>query len=566
VIEITIQLQNKLLNSGFENGIAPWVAVNTSLSNVSKTGSQSALMLGGGVANPSVQQLVTVEPGLGLFFSASLAKNNASVSPVVAISVNFFNASIQYLSNGLLLVVPQNFFKSQEWSVFEGVTSAAPATAAYAQLSFSLIPAASSSGILIDDVILMNAEFIGATGGTGATGVTGATGITGATGVTGVTGATGITGATGATGATGVTGANTGATGTTGATGITGGTGVTGITGVTGATGNTGAAGTTGATGITGVTGVTGVTGATGNTGATGTTGATGITGGNGVSGATGATGDTGATGTTGATGITGGTGVIGATGATGDTGATGTTGATGITGGTGVTGATGATGNTGATGTTGAIGITGVTGATGATGNTGATGATGATGITGVTGATGATGNTGATGATGATGITGVTGATGATGNTGVTGATGATGATGVSPTLAFANTAGSISIYPPLNTEVTIATVTQNAVAGQNLKIDWGIAEELVVSANWTVTIENRIYRDATLISTRTFNRTASAAGTQRIPQSNTYVDTAPTTGSFTYTLRAIITTETSLTSAAAINRNMNIITFSV
>lgn len=181
---------------------------------------------------------------------------------------------------------------------------------------------------------------------------------------------------------------------------------------------------------------------------------------------------------------------------------------------------------------------------------------------ISGATGATGATGDVGATGATGATGDVGATGATGATGDVGATGATGATG----TPQLAFNNNTGPISVFPPLNTEVTVASVTQSVIINQRLKIDYALGVDFVVTSNWAFVFEVRLYRDATLINTRTSNRSAQTAGSQRFPLSSTYVDTAPaTSASSTYSVRVIVTTATNVTSAATGNSiTLNIITF--
>ncbi|MCB8814612.1 hypothetical protein LJE72_03480, partial [Desulfosporosinus sp. SRJS8] len=263
-----------------------------------------------------------------------------------------------------------------------------------------------------------------------------------------------------------------------------------------------------------------------------------------------------------GSTGATGVTGDVGSTGATGVTGDVGSTGATGVTGDVGATGATGATGDVGATGATGISIDVGSTGATGATGDVGSTGATGVTGDVGATGATGATGDVGATGATGISIDVGSTGATGATGDVGSTGATGATG----SPQLAFNNNTGPISVFPPLDTEATVASVTQSVVINQRLKIDYAFGLDFVVTSDWAFVFETRLYRDSTLINTRTSNRSGQTAGTQRFPLSSTYVDTAPaTSASSTYSVRVIVTTATNVTSADTGNSiTLNIITF--
>ena len=101
---------------------------------------------------------------------------------------------------------------------------------------------------------------------------------------------------------------------------------------------------------------------------------------------------------------------------------------------------------------------------------------------------------------------------------------------------------------------------------VAGQNLKIDYAYAVDFVVTANWAFTFESRLYRDGNLINTRTMNRSAATAGTQRFPLSNTYVDTAPaTSAASTYSVKVIVTATTSVTSAATGNNiDENIITF--
>ncbi|MEH6854642.1 hypothetical protein V7037_08445, partial [Priestia megaterium] len=141
---------------------------------------------------------------------------------------------------------------------------------------------------------------------------------------------------------------------------------------------------------------------------------------------------------------------------------------------------------------------------------------------------------------------------------------ATGATGPTASSPTLAFSEAPGTIAIFPPLNTEVTVASVTQNVLINQQLKIDYALAVEIIATANWSIVFEMRLYRDTTLIDTRIFNRSASQAGTQRFPLASTQVNIAPTTTTSTYSVRIIVTAATSITSATAINRDLNIITF--
>ncbi|MEC1072087.1 hypothetical protein P9D22_28465, partial [Priestia megaterium] len=149
-------------------------------------------------------------------------------------------------------------------------------------------------------------------------------------------------------------------------------------------------------------------------------------------------------------------------------------------------------------------------------------------------------------------------------TGATGIAGATGPTGPTASSPTLAFSEVPGAITIFPPLNTEVTVASVTQNVLINQRLKIDYALAVEIITTANWSFVLEMRLYRNTTLIDTRTLNSNSQQSGTYRFPLANTQVDIAPATTTSTYSLRLIVTSASNVTSATALNRDLNIITF--
>lgn len=304
---MTVQLNNKLANPGFEGGFSSWFPVNCSISNGAMEGAFCAEMTGGLVPS-SLQQAVPVAPGQGYFLGFSLKNAQTLPSQPIVATINFLTAGLVYLMTGFTMTIPANTLSNTVWQRYDGVTTIVPDNAAFVQLSFSNVTAPGTSSTLLDAVILMQAldAASGATGATGATGETGPTGAKGDTGATGATGPTGPTGATGDVGPTGPTGATVGATGATGATGETGPTGPTGPTGASGTAGATGPTGPTGLTGEAGTTGPTGSTGSTGTTGPTGPTGATGDTGPIGVTGTMGATGATGATGLTGATGATG--------------------------------------------------------------------------------------------------------------------------------------------------------------------------------------------------------------------------------------------------------------------
>lgn len=74
----------------------------------------------------------------------------------------------------------------------------------------------------------------------------------------------------------------------------------------------------------------------------------------------------------------------------------------------------------------------------------------------------------------------------------------------------------AGLINILP-LNTEATVASVNQNILMNQQLKIDYALAVEIGTAVDWSFAFEMRLYRDTMLIDTRIFNQSSQQAGTQ-------------------------------------------------
>ncbi|WP_268353579.1 hypothetical protein [Bacillus haynesii] len=88
--------------------------------------------------------------------------------------------------------------------------------------------------------------------------------------------------------------------------------------------------------------------------------------------------------------------------------------------------------------------------------------------------------------------------------------------------------------------------------------------MAVEAVNTANSNIIFEIRLYRNGTLFQTRVFNRSLAAAGTQRFPLASTIVDTAPVTATVNYSVRVAVTSATNVSSAAAFNRDLNLIRF--
>ncbi|MEW4282455.1 NTTRR-F1 domain [Priestia koreensis] len=553
-----MDINNVVMNSGFEsNSLQPWVSLNGLLSkNYSHTGSFSVILQGGNI-NAFLYQFVPAMAGESFEFLVSIGKLGYSTPSTVTLQISYYDDALNFLGYGLIESIDvdriPNPTVTNTWLEAYQNTSPAPSGTTQALILVNKLAAIGVADLVIDDIELLTAtgsDLVGPTGPTGAQGLQGITGAQGLQGDRGVTGAQGLQGDRGVTGAQGLQGDR----------GVTGAQGLQGDRGVTGAQGLQGARGVTGAQGLQGARGITGAQGLQGDRGVTGVQGLQGIPGTTGPQGLQGARGVTGAQGLQGARGVTGAQGLQGARGITGAQGLQGARGVTGVQGLQGVRGITGAQGLQGARGVTGAQGLQGARGVTGAQGLQGARGVTGAQGLQGVRGATGAQGLQGVRGITGAQGLIGLQGLQGLQGIRGVTGPQGPQG----NPSIFFDQQVATIPIYPPLNTEITVNTVSVTAITGNIMKIDFAIGAVFASGENYNISYEARLYRNGILINSRVITRSGISSGTSRIPVSNTFVDISPIVGINLYEVRMIVTTASSITSFSAINRNLNIIKF--
>ncbi|WP_286904445.1 hypothetical protein [Clostridium sp. UBA1652] len=169
----------------------------------------------------------------------------------------------------------------------------------------------------------------------------------------------------------------------------------------------------------------------------------------------------------------------------------------------------------------------------------------------------------TSVTGPTGATGDTGVTGATGATGEPGVTGATGVA----ENNRILFNRVTDNIVIYPPFLTEVTLNTLSVPVLAGQNLKIDVSLSlvYEHPQNVDSQISIQLRLYKNATLIDFTRLTQSLSTDTTERIPISYTFIDSAAITSTDIYTIRTEVTAANNITQSIVNSSNLLITPFS-
>ncbi|WP_031314501.1 NTTRR-F1 domain, partial [Bacillus licheniformis] len=193
-------IENRIINGGFETGsLPPWTGFNAVVtSNFSHSGIYSVNLVTSSIG--ILAQSFLVNPGENFEFVISISKASSAPNPAIVITVDYYNSSFDFLSQGLSLTIPVNRLSAVNvWNEIYATTNSAPPGTVIGVVTIQKLPLSGGAPILIDDVAMITIDQPGATGATGSTGSTGPTGATGATGPTGVTGATGATGPTGAT-------------------------------------------------------------------------------------------------------------------------------------------------------------------------------------------------------------------------------------------------------------------------------------------------------------------------------------------------------------------------------
>ncbi|WP_214285401.1 hypothetical protein [Bacillus subtilis] len=109
-------------------------------------------------------------------------------------------------------------------------------------------------------------------------------------------------------------------------------------------------------------------------------------------------------------------------------------------------------------------------------------------------------------------------------------------------------------------MNSEVTILTFTVPITSGQRVKIDLSADVIANTTANYTISGSTRLRRNGTLLTEVPFFRSGTGAGAQSFVISTTYVDTATSTGNNVYTVSAIITAQSNVTTVYADTRAAN------
>lgn len=151
---------NRIINGGFETGsIYPFSASNVFITNTNSHLGVFSAQLVGGVMNSYLAQFVSISPHETFKFFASFTKIGSSISPPIRIVIAYYDASFNFLENGLVTqIVTDRLCTNDEgdWLEVYFTTSPAPDLSSQAFVLINKLPQSDSANMLVDDVSLVS--------------------------------------------------------------------------------------------------------------------------------------------------------------------------------------------------------------------------------------------------------------------------------------------------------------------------------------------------------------------------------------------------------------------------
>lgn len=147
-------IQNKIVNGGFEAGLSGWVSQNTTIVGTPTIEGFFAALLQGGNLNSSLIQSVQAGPGDTFELKLSITRDTVGTTPIVAVSIAYFNAANALLGYGLIenIRVPNASVRLYQ-AVYNNV-SPAPAGTVRAEVAILRQASTGTAGIFVDQIIL----------------------------------------------------------------------------------------------------------------------------------------------------------------------------------------------------------------------------------------------------------------------------------------------------------------------------------------------------------------------------------------------------------------------------
>lgn len=146
-------------NGSFETGeFSPWIQSGAAITSRFSHSGFLSLQLAGGTVDAYVFQFTPVKPAVSFEFLVSLSKIGVAPSPLVTITVLYYDADYNFLQLGLLAEIPPDHLPNVEdkiWMELYRTTDLTPDDVTQALVFISKLPEEGAADVVVDDVSLL---------------------------------------------------------------------------------------------------------------------------------------------------------------------------------------------------------------------------------------------------------------------------------------------------------------------------------------------------------------------------------------------------------------------------
>lgn len=148
-----------IVNGSFETGdFAPWIQSGSAITSQFSHSGFLASQLTGGTADAFILQFVPVKPMERFEFLVSLAKIGMAPSPLVSITILYYDAAFNFLELGLTVKIPTGHLPNvndNNWVEIYRTTDLTPIRTTQALVFISKLPQEGTADMVVDDVSLL---------------------------------------------------------------------------------------------------------------------------------------------------------------------------------------------------------------------------------------------------------------------------------------------------------------------------------------------------------------------------------------------------------------------------
>lgn len=148
-------LINRMNNGSFETGLTGWTAQNVVIASTPALSGFAAARLQGGANNARLVQSITADPGDTFQLKLSVARDSTGTTPIVAVSIAYFNADNEVIGFGLVENIRPAAPSALRYQNVYQNTSPAPPGTVRAEVTIERQGATGTANVFIDQIILL---------------------------------------------------------------------------------------------------------------------------------------------------------------------------------------------------------------------------------------------------------------------------------------------------------------------------------------------------------------------------------------------------------------------------